>query len=595
MSQTFHHTHYLIAGLIAALMAFATPTAWAQLTVFPDRFAITEGETIQLTVEVDQRTASRPDFSPLTRDFHFLGSKQMTVSSYANGANHNTTRWKILLRPRRTGDLQIPPLQLNNEYSQPQLITVEGIAGAAALISSDAFLESSTDSYEVYQNSQLLYSIRLFHLDELPPMSTLSELVIPGTKVLPLGDKQQYTRQMKGQAYLVTEQSYAIFPEQNGPFTIPPAHFSAGPGTPELNTDPINVDVLPRVSQTIRGYWLPAAKLTLEDLTTEDNSLVLGESQLRILKISAEGLMADQLPALMPLRNELAQITVEDVSLEQNVTVKGISSSRTETVRITPAERGEVTLPEIIIPWWDINSDKSERVRLDKVVLKIEPAAVEEASVSATKMAEAPVTEVSASPPEEDLNNNSMRVLVWLLTAIAIISSLGWLYSHSSQRRKKFDIGELDDKPGTLFSGHRQKNVAANPASEHLRRNSASQQNIPQDRAQEDSAKSESGQNQLKRMLENEQQAFKKALDACYNDLPLESRLLILDWARLFWPGNTLSDSLDLSEVSNSKTLELLLMDMESYISGSESGQWSGDLLAKALEHIRDSQLRNTR
>lgn len=590
MSQMFHHTRYLIAGLIA----FSTPAAWAQLTVFPDRVAITEGETIQLTVEVDQRTSSRPDFSPLTRDFHFLGSKQMTVSSYANGANQNTTRWKILLRPRRAGDLQIPPLQLNNEYSQPQLITVEGIAGAAALISSDTFLESSTDSYEVYQNSQLLYSIRLFHLDELPPMSTLSEPVIPGTKIVPLGDKQQYARQMKGQAYQVTEQSYAIFPEQNGPFTIPSAQFSAGPGTPELDTDPITVDVLPRVSQTIRGYWLPAVNLTLDDLTTEDNSLVLGESQLRILKISAEGLMADQLPALMPLRNELAQITVEDVSLEQNVTVKGISSSRTETVRITPAERGEVTLPEIMIPWWNINSDKSESVRLDKVVLKIEPASAAAAPASATKVEEPP-PEAPVSAAEEGLNDNSMRVLVWLLSAIAIISSLGWLYSHSAQRRKKFDIGAIDDESGGLFQARQHKHIAAKTAPDRFSQHTTNEKKVRQQNTHEKSEISETGHNMFKQRLDNEQQAFNKALDACYNDLPLESRLLILDWARLFWPGNTVSDSLDLSEVSNSKTLELLLMDMESYISGSESGQWSGDLLAKALEHIRETQLRNIR
>jgi len=87
--------------------------------------------------------------------------------------------------------------------------------------------------------------------------------------------------------------------------------------------------------------------------------------------------------------------------------------------------------------------------------------------------------------------------------------------------------------------------------------------------------------------MQEEQQAFRLAIEACYNDQPLEARLLILDWARLFWPHNRFEDSLDLSDLKKSKTLELLLIDMESYISGSESGRWSGDLLAKALEHIR--------
>mgnify|MGYP000465541557 CR=1 FL=1 len=51
-----------------------------------NEFTINENETVLLTVEVDQRSARRPDFSPLNKDFHFLGSKQMSVSSHTNGS-----------------------------------------------------------------------------------------------------------------------------------------------------------------------------------------------------------------------------------------------------------------------------------------------------------------------------------------------------------------------------------------------------------------------------------------------------------------------------------------------------------------------------
>ncbi|WP_417222168.1 BatD family protein [Amphritea sp.] len=558
MSHLLHHTRLLFAGLIACLSF----PAYAQLNVYPDRFAIAEGETILLTVEVDQRTASRPDFSPLTQDFHFLGSKQMTVSSYANGANQNTTRWKILLRPRRAGDIQIPALHMNNQYSEPQLISVEGSSGAAALVSHDDYLESSVNSHEVYQNSQLLYSTRLFHLNDLPPMSTLSAPVVPGTKIIPLGDQQHYSRQMKGQTYQVTEQSYALFPEKTGQLTIPGAIFSAGPGAPELNTEPMAIDVFPPVAQQKRGYWLPTTRLDLEELTSGAvNTLTLGESQVRTFRISAEGLLADQLPAIMPLRNELAQIRVEDVSLEQKVTPSGIISSRTETVHITPTERGEVTLPEIAIPWWNINQDSSATARLPLRILNVTPATPASQAVVLNS------NDKPADPPEPSLDpetEKNAQLLVWLLAAIAIISSLGWLYSYASQRRKKFDIGEQD-----------KGSTAQKP------------QVPPSPQAQKSRGKQETNRDKLNKMLQAEQKAFNLAIEACYNDQPLEARLLILEWARLFWPHNRFNDSLDLSDLKKSKTLELLLIDMESYISGSESGQWSGDLLAKALEHIR--------
>ncbi|WP_019621572.1 BatD family protein [Amphritea japonica] len=557
MSFLFHPARSTLAGFIALI---ALPVL-AQVSVFSDRYSVAEGETLRLTVEVDQRASGRPDFSPLTRDFHFLGSKQMTVSSFANGENQYTTRWQILLRPRHSGELQIPPLQFNNEFSQPLLITVAGETGAAAIISNDAYLESAVDGYEVYQGSQVLYSQRLFHLDDLPPMASLSEPLIPDTEIVPLGEKQQYTREINGQTYKVVEQNYALFPQQAGQLSIPAAHFSAGPGTPELNSEPIFIDVLPQPSQKIRGYWLPSSKLSLEDLTQSPNHLTVGESQTRTLKITAEGLLAEQLPSLISLRNELATIEVEDVQLEQKNTVKGIISSRTETVRITPVERGEVTLPAITIPWWNLTLDKSEKASLPQIVLRVEPASPRNEPLAD---APAPAAETDQADKERSVDttantetNGSVRLLVWLLASVAIITSLGWLYSFSSQRRKQ---------PA-------QKNQQSEP--------SPPTQTPPIN----DSDK-------LNQILKAEQLAFSQALDACNNDTPLEARLLMLEWARLFWPHIQFNNSLDLSELNNSKTLELLLIDMESYISGSEAGPWSGDLLASALMHIRENQLK---
>lgn len=562
MSHLFHPIRLLLIGLITLISL----PLWAQLNAYPDRFSITEGESILLTVEIDQRTATRPDFSPLTHDFHFLGSKQMTVSSYANGANQNITRWQILLRPRHAGDLQIPALQMNNEYSQPQQISVTGTHGATALISHDDYLESSVDSHEVYQNSQLLYSIRLFHRNDLPPMSSLSEPVIADVKIIPLGDTQQYTRQIKGQTYQVTEKSYALFPETTAAFTIPAAYFSAGPGTPELQAEPLLIEVLPPASQPQRGYWLPTTKLTLEEINSNpQNTLTLGESLIRTFKVSANGLLADQLPSVMSLRNELAKISIIDNQLEQQITPSGIVSSRTETVQITPLERGEITLPEILIPWWNIHQDHNATVSLPQQILNVMP--IPQTAAIKPPPAQPQKEQVNLTAAQETAaadKEKRAQLLIWILAAIAIISSLGWLYSYTSQRRKKFDIDHHDQSDITPQS------APTPPKQMPLAHN-----------------KQESNRKKLNKILQAEQQAFNLAMQACYNDRPLEARLLILDWARLYWPHNQFNDSLDLSDLKKSKTLELLLIDMESYISGSESGQWSGDLLAKALEHIR--------
>lgn len=559
-----------IAGL-TLLTAIPLTSLQAQMNVHLDRYSIDEGETVLLTVEVDQRATQRPDFSPLTRDFHFLGSKQMTVSSHANGANQYSTRWRILLRPRQPGELQIPSLQLNGDTSQPLLLTVNGDSSAIAELSRDAFVESHVDSNELYVDSQVLYSQRLYHLKSLPPMATFSEPRPANTLIIPLGEPQTYTRLFQGQTYQVIEKNYALFPSTPGRITLDPAVFSAGPGTEELSSTPLTLDILPRANQAIKGFWLPASHVELKDNIDISRPLTLGESLTRTITITAEGIPADKLPSLMPLRNELATIEVTDVQLDQQLSGKGLISSRTEVISITPTERGEATLPAITIPWWNVNRDQGDKVQLAPVVIRVEPAsptaqATEPEAViteqAAMAKSEPSVMTAEASAEEQD-SNSSIALLVWLLAGLAIISSLGWLYSYATLRRQREGGAEE-------FSAADSSSDTLKPIIEPLV-------------SSEDET--------LTQLADVERNSFEAVLRACNDDRPLEARLQMLEWARLFWPQTEFNHSLDVSEMLNSKTLELLLIDMENYISGAEQGHWSGDLLAEALQRIRTRQL----
>ena len=569
---------------LAVLSSLPLTAIQADMSVHLDRYSIDEGETVLLTVEVDQRATQRPDFSPLTKDFHFLGSKQMTVSSHANGANQYSTRWRILLRPRHPGELQVPALQLNGDASQPLLLTVNGDSSAIAELSRDAFVESHVDTNELYVDSQVLYSQRLYHLKSLPPMATFSEPRPANTLIIPLGEPQTYNRLYQGQTYHVIEKNYALFPESSGQITLEPAVFSAGPGTEELSSAPLTLDILPRANQTIKGYWLPASHVELKDAIDTTRPLPLGDSLSRTITLTAEGIPADKLPALMPLRNELATIEVTDVQLDQQLTGKGLISSRTEVVSITPTERGEVTLPAITIPWWNVNRDRSEKVQLAPVVVRVEPA-TQTTPTAEVPVSKAPTAEAQAAEPlamaknpaisetddaadtdvqkqAQEQSGNSITLLIWLLAGLAIISSLGWLYSYATLRRQRDD--ETENTEEAMMSADMKPMIEPLVSSED---------------------------ETLAQLAEVEKSSFEAVLQACNADRPLEARLQMLEWARLFWPQIDFNHSLDVSEMLNSKTLELLLIDMENYISGTEQGVWSGDLLAEALQRIRSRQL----
>ncbi|MEH6579360.1 MAG: BatD family protein [Amphritea sp.] len=566
----------LIIPLLILSVAISQPAA-AQVNVYLDRYSISQPETVQLTIEVDQRTIRRPDFSPLTRDFHFLGSKQMTISSHTNGDNQYKTRWKVLLRPRHNGALHIPALQINQEYSQPLLLNVLGNTNTPQTVSQNSYVESQIDADELYVDSQLIYTQRLFHRADLPSLATFSEPQVNAAEVVPLGEVNRYTAQVKGEEYQVIEKNYAIYPSQPGQLTIEPAIFSAGPGTTELQSAAHNIAVLPKAHQETRGYWLPARALSIEEEWLKPEPMTPGSDIIRIITVKATGLPASALPALMPLRNELATIKVSDVSLTQKATGLGLVSSRTERVVINAIERGEVTLPAIIIPWWNIKKDRTQKESLPAATLQIDPAPTVESNVVAEPtISAAPLpANQAASTSIETLDTlesrktqeqllaakDSSHLLIWLLAIITMISALGWLYTYASLRKLKQQLMNAS--------------LDAEVDIEEI---------LPQTSLGLDDA-------DLLKIELAEQDAFQAMVSACEQNIALEARLLMIDWARHFWPQSEINNSLNLSDITNSRTLDLLLIDMENHIDGTEAGDWSGDLLADALDKIREKQM----
>lgn len=562
----------LIIPLLGLSLLVSQPLL-AQVTVHLDRYTLSPPDTVQLTLEIDQRSPQRPDFSPLTRDFHFLGSKQMTVSSHANGENQYTTRWTVLLRPRRSGELQIPALQVNQEFSQPLLLSVEGDPHAATVNSQDSFVESHVDTDELYAGSQLLYSQRLYHQAELPPLANFSDPLLNNAELIPLGETNRYSAQVKGIDYQVVEKNYAIFPARPGQFDIPPATFSAGPGSDELLSDAHSIVVLPPAHQQTRGFWLPAATISIEEQWQYPTPMIPGADIIREITLKAVGLPASALPALMPLRNELATIKVDDVSLSQEITNRGVLSSRTERIIITPNERGEITLPAISIPWWNISTDRAAKASLPPAILQIEPAPL---PVASQPLPASPDMHASTAAPLAPTERSSETgapqqptTLIWLLTAITLLCALGWWYTFAALRKLKQQLSASQPPAKGIETRH---DSEARPPEDSL------------DTTALDAAA-------LLRIELAEQDAFQAMLSACEQDLALEARLLMIDWARHFWPQSDINNSLQLSDITQNATLDLLIIDMESHIDGTESGAWSGDLLGEALRKIRDSQM----
>nr|WP_067292790.1 BatD family protein [Marinobacterium profundum] len=545
---------------------------FADVSAYLDRNTITAQDTVRLTLEADSRIQQEIDFSPLYRNFQFLGSKQLTLSSHAGGDSQYRTRWEVLLRPKTTGEITIPPLQLGLESSNNlHLKVLSGAARESGLQGEQVFIEASLDTNEVYQDSQLIYTLRLYHAIELLPDTQLTDPYLPGALIKPLGEQVRFTQQVRGRNYKVIEQRYALFPGQTGTLTLDGPIFEGRAKQDnsqiQLQARPLEVAVIPPAYQSARGYWLPAMALTLNDdwqngaPSTPVTSL--GDNLSYSISMTATGLPASRLPSLAPPAGANFDISVDSVELVEDVSDLGLTSRRTEHIVVRPHTAGNLTLPPSDVTWWDLNTDSARNVALPGHLLQVKPrspaaqAALAMAAAPPSSQADASIasghaatsaaatTAASVARLQQALNES--RLLIGLLTVISLISSLGWLYTFNHLRQLR--------------------------------------------REEQQQAQQEEMRRRRKLLMAHqmaEKNTFQALAMACQQNNPTVAKMRLVEWAQNFWPDQHIFNSEDISDAARSQTLDFLILDLEQHVHQDDKALWQGDLLLEAIEKLRE-------
>ncbi|WP_169828871.1 BatD family protein [Marinobacterium jannaschii] len=534
--------------LLCCLSLSAQATITAQL----DRLTVTEGESLLMTIEADQRSRQRPDLRLLQQDFRILGSKQMSISSHSKGESRFSTRWRIMLRPLRAGSLQLPALPVGNEYTPSFMVTVlANNLTVPGLQKQSQFIETELDTNELYINSQALLKVRLLYQGPESASDKLSDPLSEEALIRTLSDEKRYDTQVKGQTYHVIERHYGIFPKYSGNLVIEPVRFSSGaPGTETVTSEAIELAVLPQAFQKRPGYWVPSSRVELSDNLESVTAAREGEAIKRHVTLTAWGIPAAELPALSQLKNELAEIRLDNVRLDEKVTPEGIISTRTEELTLIPLERGEITLAAIEIPWWNVTQDKGSTATLGPRRLQVESTSTvaSTAEVTVKPILQPQLSTETAAEPLPDSN-----LLIWLLTAIAVAATLGWWYSFARLRSQKDDQYEVIEEEIDIAD-------------------------LPQVYDEQHRA---------------EQRAFQLLCEACDNNEPEIAKLRLIEWAQKLWPDASIFNCETLCTTAANQTLDFLILDLEHHIYHNETEQWRGDLLIDAASRLRDRQLRS--
>ena len=370
----------LLLTVTALLFTVIASLAQARITAEVDRTEVALGETLRLTLKAD--AGERPDninLDVLSRDFDILQRSTSTSARVVGGEQSVTRTLEVDLSPRREGVVTIPALGEQGQRTTPIAIKVAP-ESIDELEDDLVYFDARVDQTEVYVQAQVLLTITLQQAINLDNRA-VSELDIPDTYVETL-EQKSYQRRSAGRLWQVTELRYALFPQTSGVLEIPAIAFSGRELLPgrsllgarlgrriAIKSDPITVSVKPVPAAFPGDVWLPARRLDLSSRwSASPAQLEVGDSTTRTIEITAEGLQGSQLPPITSLGGTSGldglRFYPDRETIEQQETPIGLEGYRLQSEALVASEAGSWQLPEIIVPWWNTETDSLQYARL---------------------------------------------------------------------------------------------------------------------------------------------------------------------------------------------------------------------------------------
>ncbi len=416
-----------------------------------DRPKVDLNESFELKIFVDTNIDMEPDLTVLDTDFYRGQVSQLSNTSIVNGQISRSKTWSVALMAKRTGTLEIPPIPVGTETSQPVSIVVNEPRKAPPG-EADVFVTSEVDQEEAYVQSQILYRIKIYRAVQVR-QPALREPQFAGAEALIelAGDERSYDAILNGRAYQVHERAFAIYPQESGEISISPARFEARvlrdgriTGRKVFDSNPHTITVKPIPAPPARhpnAVWLPARDLQLgEEWSREPDRIDAGEPITRRVTVSALGQLETQIPAIEPPQIDGMNIYADKPELSRRIEAEGIRGVRQDQYAMIGVRGGNIEIPELVLPWWDIEAEEWREARLPARTLQVKAMALPEPEAEEPEPA-APENEAPAEPAVVDVNGGFWKLAAQVLAVGWLLTALAWRMSDRESRREPRDPG----------------------------------------------------------------------------------------------------------------------------------------------------------
>ncbi len=567
--------------------ALFTSQVLAELTAHLDRTRITEGETVRLTIEASGQTSAMPDTRPLNVDFEVTGTMSGSRVNIINGKMDSRTNWTISLIPKRSGELTIPPLNINGKYT-PELTlhVVDASVNTEPNESSPIFLETEVDITDPYVQGMVRYTQRVFFAVNLA-QGTLSEPEHENALVHKLGEDREYQAQRNGKTYSVIERKFVIFPQMSGKLVIPAPvlnaqipeqtnrhdpffdRFFSNTRPVRLRGETVTLDVRPRPEQSKSTYWLPAESVELlETWQPEDNQVNFGDPVTRSITIKAQGVTGEQLPEPKLSDPEGFKLYPDRAKSDTQNLPNTVQGEKTLRLAYMPMQPGKHTLPAFTLHWWDTTSDKEQVTTLPERTIEVLPAAGKQQNPGAafnnfdaksgdsnTQQAEQQTTQ---GTPANPLLRRDHGASTKNATASSVLNHSGWFWA-----TLLFAVLWLITL-GLLWNNRRRRIFYVNAE-----------------------------QKPFSQRPKNSREARKNFLAACQENNPRQARRFLLKWAACHWPDSPPRGLDELALRMNDPPVNAALIKLDRMLYQDNRGNWDGRELAKLIPELPKPEMRS--
>ena len=346
---------------------------------------VTIEETFRMIVSAN-RVGEQDDLdvSSLTENFEILDINFDRYSYEINRQLSNSSTWIITLRPKKTGELTIPSVRLGQANSQEDYIEVVDVDEELAMKAPPLRVDTSLSQSSAILGQDVLYTVLVYQEPDVVRRMIYQNFPaeISATQ---LGQDEYIVEYEVGKPVKFSRRYYLLNVLKEGVYEIPAPTFTGVARTRNqgnfgrIFSSEEEVSVI-GVGSKIQATSLPEPSQENSLLASEialtaswqSPAFKVGEPNLLTINLRAVGIIAERLPNISMNLPESLRGYPEDTKREVSVQRDDLIANLSSTIAIIPTLAGEVSIPDITLDWYNVDSKKTDKTTLSFDVLSIQ-------------------------------------------------------------------------------------------------------------------------------------------------------------------------------------------------------------------------------